>query len=168
MDVSGKVVLVTGGGGGIGGGIAQAFVEKGALLYTIDPQPFQAKVAQAQAMLAQTRTALVKTRSDLARIRPLAAMNAVSKIDLDAAVANYEAAQNQEAAAKAQVQLAQLELGYTQIHAPEQGLIGLSQAEVGDYVSQSNNGGLLNVISRTDPNEQESVVLLPELDAIHV
>ena len=127
------------------------FVDQGALLYTIDPQPLQAKVAQAQALLAQARTAMVKTRSDLERIRPLAAMNAVSKIDLDAAVANYEAARNQEAAAKAQVQLAQLELGYTQIHAPEGGLIGLSQAEVGDYVSQSNNGGMLNVISRTDP-----------------
>lgn len=127
------------------------FVKQGDLLYTIDPQPFQAKVAQAQAMLAQARTAMVKTRSDLQRIRPLAAMNAVSKLDLDAAVANYDAAKNQEAAAKAQVELAQLELGYTKIHAPEGGLIGLSQAEVGDFVSQRNNGGMLNVISRTDP-----------------
>ena len=127
------------------------FVDKGALLYTIDPQPFQAKVAEAQAMLAQARTSLVKTKSDLDRIRPLAAMNAVSKLDLDAAVANYEAAKSYVEAAKAQVELAQIALGYTRIHAPEHGLIGLSEAEVGDFVSQSNNGGLLNVISRTDP-----------------
>ena len=127
------------------------FVDKGALLYTIDPQPFQAKVAQAQAGLAQARTSLVKTKSDLDRIRPLAAINAVSKLDLDAAVANHEAAQSYVEAAKAQVELAQIELGYTKIHAPERGLIGLSEAEVGDFVSQRTNGGLLNVISRTDP-----------------
>lgn len=127
------------------------FVDKGALLYTIDPQPLQAKLAQAQAMLAQARTSLVKTRSDLDRIRPLAEMNAVSKLDLDAAVANYEAAKSYVEAASAQVKLAQIELGYTRIHAPERGLIGLSEAEVGDFVSQRTNGGLLNVISRTDP-----------------
>lgn len=127
------------------------FVDKGALLYTIDPQPFQAKVAQAQAGLAQARTSLVKTKADLDRIRPLAAMNAVSKLDLDAAVANYEAARSYVDAATAQVELSQIELGYTKIHAPERGLIGLSEAEVGDFVSQRTDGGLLNVISRTDP-----------------
>ncbi len=127
------------------------FVDKGALLYTIDPQPLQAKLAQARAMQAQAQTSLVKTKSDLDRIRPLAAMNAVSKLDLDAAVANYEAAKSYVEAARAQVELAQIELGYTRIHAPERGLIGLSEAEVGDFVSQRNNGGLLNVVSRTDP-----------------
>lgn len=127
------------------------FVDKGTLLYTIDPQPLQAKLAQAQAVLAQARTSQVKTKADLDRIRPLAAMNAVSKLDLDAAVANYEAARSYVDAAQAQVRLAQIELGYTRIHAPERGLIGLSQAQVGDFVSQSHNGGMLNVISRTDP-----------------
>lgn len=127
------------------------FVNKGDLLYTIDPQPFRAKVAQAKAMLAQAYTSLAKTKSDLDRIRPLAEMHAVSERDLDAAVANYEASKNYMDAAKAQVELAQIELGYTQIRAPERGLIGLSKAEVGDFVSQRNNGGLLNVVSRTDP-----------------
>ncbi|MNM80582.1 Multidrug resistance protein MdtE precursor [compost metagenome] len=127
------------------------FVDKGALLYTIDPQPLQAKLAQARAMQAQAQTSLVKTKSDLDRIRPLAEINAVSKLDLDAAVANYEAAKSYVEAARAQVELARIELGYTRIHAPERGLIGLSEAEVGDFVSQRNNGGLLNVVSRTDP-----------------
>ena len=127
------------------------FVNKGDLLYTIDPQPFQAKVAQAQAMLAQARTSLTKTKSDLDRIRPLAQIHAVSAQDLDAAVAGYEASKNYVDAAKAQVELAQIELGYTKIRSPERGLIGLSKAEVGDFVSQRNDGGLLNVVSRTDP-----------------
>lgn len=127
------------------------FVDKGALLYTIAPQPFQAKLAQAKAVLAQARTGLAKTRSDLNRIRPLADIHAVSEQDLDAAVANYEAAQSYVDAAKAQVELAEIELDYTKIHSPVRGLIGLSEAEVGDFVSQRNDGGLLNVISRTDP-----------------
>src|SRR5690606_25230800 len=95
------------------------FVDKGALLHSIDPQPFQAKVAQANAMLAQARTSLVKTKADLDRIRPLAEINAVSQLDLDGAVANYEAAKSYVEAARAQVELAQLELGYTKIRAPE-------------------------------------------------
>jgi membrane fusion protein (multidrug efflux system) len=127
------------------------FVEENQLLYTIDPQPLEAKLAQAQAALAQANTSLVKTQSDLERIRPLAEMNAVSAQDLDAAVANHEAARSYVEAAEAQVELAQIELGYTKIRSPVRGLIGLTQAEVGDYVSQQSNGGLLNVVSRTDP-----------------
>ena len=67
-------------------------VKKGQLLYTIDPQPYQAKVAVAESQLAEAKTSLVKARNDLNRIEPLAAMNAVSKSDLDAARAEYEAA----------------------------------------------------------------------------
>ncbi|MEJ2133213.1 MAG: efflux RND transporter periplasmic adaptor subunit, partial [Gammaproteobacteria bacterium] len=127
------------------------FVEEGDLLYTIDPQPFQAKLAQANALLAEARTGLTKAKSDLDRIRPLAEMNAVSQQDLDSAVAAFEAAQSYVKAASAQVDLANIELGYTRIRSPVQGLIGLTQAEVGDYVTQQATGGLLNVVSRTDP-----------------
>jgi len=128
-----------------------SFVSKGDLLYTIDPQPFEAKLAQAQAGYAQAQTGLAKTQADLDRIRPLAEMKAVSEQDLDSAVANFEAARSFVDAASAQVELAQLELSYTRIHAPVEGLIGITSAQVGDYISQQNNGGLLNVISRIDP-----------------
>ena len=127
------------------------FVEQNQLLYTIDPQPFEAKLAQARALYAEANTALVKTQADLERIRPLAEMKAVSAQDLDSAVASFEAAQSYVKAATAQVELAEIELGYTQIRTPVRGLIGLTKAEVGDYISQQNNGGLLNVVSRTDP-----------------
>jgi len=127
------------------------FVAKGDLLYTIDPQPFEAKLAQAQAGFAQAQTGLAKASSDLQRIRPLAEMKAVSAQDLDSAVASFDAAESYVDAATAQVELAELELGYTRIRAPVEGLIGLSQAEVGDFISQQNNGGLLNVISRINP-----------------
>jgi membrane fusion protein (multidrug efflux system) len=128
-----------------------AFVDEGALLYTIDSQPFEAKLAQANAAQAQSHSELAKAKSDLNRIRPLAEMRAVSEQELDSAVANFEAAQSFVEAAKAQVELARIELGYTRIHAPVHGLIGLTEAQVGDFVSQSSNGGLLNVVSRTDP-----------------
>jgi membrane fusion protein (multidrug efflux system) len=128
-----------------------SFVSKDDLLYTIDSQPFQAKLAQAKASYAQAQTVLAKSKSDLDRIRPLAEMKAVSEQDLDSAVANYEAAQSFVDAATAQVDLAELELGYTRIFAPVAGLIGLSNAQVGDFISQQNEGGLLNVVSRTDP-----------------
>lgn len=127
------------------------FVEEGDLLYTIDSQPFQAKLAQANALLAEARTGLTKTKSDLDRIRPLAEMNAVSQQDLDSAVAAFEAAQSYVKAASAQVDLANIELGYTRIRSPVRGLIGLTQAQVGDFVSQTATGGLLNMVSRTDP-----------------
>jgi membrane fusion protein (multidrug efflux system) len=127
------------------------FVDQGQLLYTIDPQPFEAKLAQAMASMAQANTSLTKTRSDLNRIRPLAEMRAVSEQDLDSAVASYEAAQAYVEAATAQVDLAKLELSYTRIHAPVRGLIGLTDAQVGDFISQQTDGGKLNVVSTTDP-----------------
>jgi membrane fusion protein (multidrug efflux system) len=127
------------------------FVDEGDLLYTIDSQPFEAKLAQANARLAQAQTGLAKTKSDLERIRPLAEMKAVSAQDLDAAVAAFGAAESYVQAANAEVDLAKIELGYTRIRTPVHGLIGLSEAEVGDFVSQQTDGGLLNVVSRTDP-----------------
>lgn len=126
-------------------------VEKGQLLYVIDPTPFQAKVVEAEGRLAEAETRLAKAASDLERIRPLAEMDAVSKQDLDAAVAQFEAAEGSLQAAKAQVEQAQIQLGYTRIKAPVSGLIGITQAKVGEYVGRSPNPVVLNVVSRTDP-----------------
>jgi membrane fusion protein (multidrug efflux system) len=126
-------------------------VSKGQLLYVIDPTPFEAKVVEAKGRLAEARTRLAKAASDLERIRPLAEMDAVSKQDLDAAVAQFEAAEGSLQAAKAQVEQAEIQLGYTRITAPVSGLIGITQAKVGEYVGRSPNPVVLNVVSRTDP-----------------
>ncbi|MEJ2003955.1 MAG: efflux RND transporter periplasmic adaptor subunit [Cyclobacteriaceae bacterium] len=125
-------------------------VNKGQLLYTIDPQPFQEKVAQQRSYLAQAQTALAKAQSDLDRIRPLAERKAVSQSDLDAAVAAYEAAKSEVEAARASLRFTQIELGYTEIHAPISGVIGISQAEVSDVVGQIPNSVVLNTISQVD------------------
>ena len=101
--------------------------------------------------LAEAQTRLAKAASDLERIRPLAEMDAVSKQDLDAAVAQFEAAQGSLQAAKAQVEQTEIQLGYTRIMAPVDGLIGITQAKVGEYVGRSPNPVVLNVVSQTDP-----------------
>jgi membrane fusion protein (multidrug efflux system) len=126
-------------------------VTKGQLLYVIDPTPYQARVVEAKGRLAETQTRLAKAASDLERIRPLAEMDAVSKQDLDAAVAQFEAAQGSLQAAKAQVEQAEIQLGYTRITAPVDGLIGITQAKVGEYVGRSPNPVVLNVVSQTNP-----------------
>jgi membrane fusion protein (multidrug efflux system) len=125
-------------------------VSKGQLLYTIDPQPFEAKVAEQQSRLAQAQTAKVKMKSDLDRIRPLAEMNAVSQRDLDAAVASYDASTAEVEAAEASLRAAKIELGYTRIYSPIDGIIGITAAKPGDFVGREPNPVVLNGVSQTD------------------
>jgi len=127
------------------------FVKKGDLLYTIDAQPFQAKLVKAQSELAGAHTALAKAEADLGRIRPLAEMKAVSEQDLDSAVAQDAAARAGVRAAEAQVELAEIELSYTRISAPIDGLIGLSKARPGEFVGREPNPVVLNTLSDIDP-----------------
>lgn len=127
------------------------FVKKGDLLYTIDPQPFQAKLVEAQSQLAAAKTNLAKAESDLARIRPLAEMKAVSEQDLDGAVAQEAAARAGVQASEAAVDLAEINLSYTRIYAPIDGLIGLTKARPGEFVGREPNPVVLNVLSDIQP-----------------
>ena len=127
------------------------FVDEGALLYTIDPQPFQAKLVEAQSQLAASQTTLAKAESDLSRIAPLAEMNAVSQQDLDGAIAQEAAARANVQASEASVRLAEIELSYTRIHAPIAGRIGLTQARPGEFVGRDPNPVVLNILSDIDP-----------------
>ena len=127
------------------------FVKKGDMLYTVDAQPFQAKLVAAQSELAGAQTNRAKTQSDLARIRPLAEIKAVSEQDLDSAVAQEAAARASVRASEANVELAEIELGYTRIHAPIDGLIGLTKAKPGEFVGRDPNPVVLNTLSDIDP-----------------
>ena len=126
-------------------------VEEGQLLYTIDSEPFESEVVEAQGGLASARTRLAKARADLSRIRPLAEMRAVSQADLDGAVAQYEAALGSVQSAEARVTQAKIRLGYARIHSPIRGRIGISEARVGEFVGREPNPVVLNFVSRTDP-----------------
>lgn len=125
-------------------------VKKGDLLYTLESQPFEEKVAARMSGVAEVKTMLAKTKGDLDRIRPLAKINAVSKSDLDAAVAAYEANLSSLEAAKATLRSAQIELGYTKIYSPIDGIIGRTKAKVGDFVGKDPNPVILNTVSQVD------------------
>ena len=137
-------------------------VKKGQLLYKIDPQPYQAKVAQEMSKLAEAKTSFVKAQSDLKRIEPLAKMNAVSKSDLDAAQAQYDAAKAYVEAAQASVRLAKIQLGYCSIYSPINGIIGKTKAKVGEFVGQNPNPVILNTVSKI--NQVSVDFYLPESD----
>jgi len=125
-------------------------VKKGQLLYTIDPEQLKSVEASRLSGLAEAKTMLVKAESDLKRIRPLAEINAVSQRDLDAAVANFEAARSRVEAEEAQLQYARINLGYTRISSPIDGIIGMTEAKVGEYVGKSPNPIVLNEVSSID------------------
>jgi len=125
-------------------------VKKGQLLYTIDPEPLKAIEAEKLSSLAEAQTRMVKAESDLKRIKPLAEINAVSKRDLDAAVADFDASKARVAAEEAQVQYARINLGYTRINSPIDGIIGMTQAKTGEYVGKNPNPIVLNEVSSLD------------------
>jgi len=125
-------------------------VKKGQLLYTIDPDPLKAVEATRLSVLAEAQTMLVKAKSDLSRIKPLAEINAVSQRDLDAAVAEFEAAKARVESEEAQVDYARINLGYTRIAAPIDGIIGMTEAKVGEYVGEAPNPIVLNEVSHID------------------
>jgi membrane fusion protein (multidrug efflux system) len=131
--------------------IEGTFVTEGDLLYTIDAQPFQAKLVEAQSQLAGAQTMLAKSVSDLARIKPLAEIKAVSEQDLDGAVAQEAAARAGVQASEAGVELTEINLSYTRIMAPITGLIGLTKARPGEFVGRDPNPVVLNQVSDIDP-----------------
>jgi membrane fusion protein (multidrug efflux system) len=124
-------------------------VKRGDLLFQIDPSEYQAAVAQARATVNEAQANLSKASTDVARLRPLAERNAVSRQDLDHAVAAQSAAESQVAAARAALNSAQLNLSYTKITTPIGGLAGVSQADVGSLVG-SPGPTLLTVVSQVD------------------
>lgn len=134
-----------------------SFVRKGQLLYSIDPLPYQARLDQAKGMLAEAQAQLAKATSDLDRIKPLAQINAVSQRDLVAAQAQYDAAVGGMEAAQGGVKNAEIELGYASIYSPIEGIIGISQFEVGDLVGTINSFNLNTVSSIKDVRVRFSV-----------
>ena len=127
-----------------------SFVRKGDLLYQIDPKPLEATLAQANAELATARARLAKTDNDVARYTPLVAKQAVSQRELDDARAAQDATRSQVEAAKAAVEKATLDLGYTRITSPINGLVGTTQVKPGSLVGRGEST-LLTTVSQIDP-----------------
>jgi membrane fusion protein (multidrug efflux system) len=127
-----------------------SLVRKGQLLFTIDPKPFQAAAARAQADMAEAQARHNRAVIQVNRLKPLVAENAVSQQDLDNAIASEEASRAGVAAAAAQLRSARLDLGYTRVTSPINGLAGNRQVDVGSYVG-SPQPTVLTVVSSLDP-----------------
>ena len=140
-----------------------SFVKKGQLLFQIDPRPFQAaldeaegQLAQAKAMLANAQAVQGRTDLDVKRYTPLAKVQAASQQDLDNAIQNNLAAKATVATAEAQiktaeaaVETARINLDFTRLVAPIDGIAGLAQLQVGALVNLSS--GPVTSISTVDP-----------------
>jgi membrane fusion protein (multidrug efflux system) len=125
-------------------------IQKGKLIYTIDPQPFVANRASKQSLVSEAQTNLAYANSEYGRIKPLADANAVSQSDLDGATAEKEAAEAGLEAAEANLEIADIDLSYTRIHSPIKGVIGKTNAREGEYVGKSPNPVILTTVSQIE------------------
>ena len=131
-------------------------VKKGTRLYAIDQQQYEAAYQQALANLAVQEANLVKAQKDVDRYRELNKRDAIAKQQVDNAEANYEATKKQVEAAKATVRSVQTNVRYTNIYAPFDGTIGISQVKLGAAVSAGQT--LLNTISSDNPVVADFVI----------
>lgn len=125
-----------------------SFVKKGALLFELDPSKFKAALDQAQGDLARAQALFLKTKLDVARDTPLAKQGAISQKELDDSVQAYAAAKGSVAAAQAAVEQAKLNLSWTRITAPIDGVIGIAKAQIGDLIDANTE---LTSMSTLDP-----------------
>lgn len=126
-------------------------VRKGQLLYEIDPRTFQATLDQARANLARQEAVLKTAQLEMNRVQRLLPENAVSVRDRDNAVGRVASAEAQVLAAKAAAENAKLELGFTRIVSPIDGVAGLSQAQLGNLVGPGSANAVLTTVSQVDP-----------------
>jgi membrane fusion protein (multidrug efflux system) len=124
-------------------------VKKGDLLFQIDPRPFEEALAQAKANLAKAQATQAKADADEKRALELFTKQVTSAQERDTALQAAAAAKGDTEADQAAVKTAELNLGYTKVAAPIDGVAGFATAQVGDLVGPSS--GLLTTISQVDP-----------------
>jgi membrane fusion protein (multidrug efflux system) len=115
-----------------------AVVKAGQVLFRMDPKPFQAQVDAARAALQRNQAALQVAQANLARTKPLAEQNALSQKDLDDATGQAEQSAAAVAQAQAQLEEAELNLSYTTITSPVDGVSSFAAVAEGTYVSPQN------------------------------
>jgi RND family efflux transporter MFP subunit len=128
-------------------------VQKGQLLFTIDPRPFNAALAEARANAASARSALALAQSDLGRATRLIADEAVSAGEVDSLRAKVQAAQAALAAADARLRARALDVEFTQVRAPISGRISDRRVDAGNQVAggEGTTGTVLTTINALDP-----------------
>lgn len=124
-------------------------VKKGDLLFQIDPRPFEAALAQAKGTLAKDQATQTKTNADEKRAQDLFNKKVISDSERDSAIAAAGSSRANVEADEAAVQEAELNLGYTKITSPIDGVAAIATAQVGDLVGPST--GPLTSVSQLDP-----------------
>src|SRR6266436_4131844 len=124
-------------------------IKKGDLLFEIDRRPFQAALDQAKGQLAQAEARLGKTELDVKRYAPLVKDKAISQEEYDDAVQANREAQAAVVSAKAQAEQADLNLGFTRIISPIDGIASIANGQIGDLVGPTT--GELTTVSTVDP-----------------
>ncbi len=142
---------------------AGAEVEEGQPLYTINSQPYKDKLDLARSTLADAQGAQLRAEVELARVKPLVKVKAANIRALEAADQELKAAQAAVQTANAKVDLAQAELLKCQIFSPIKGVIGVSQAQVGDSVGKEPAPVVLTTVSKLDPIHVKFTVSAKEL-----
>lgn len=125
-----------------------AIVRKGQLLFQIDPRPFQAALDQTKAEVTRTMASLTKATNDVQRDTPLAAQKAIPQKQLDDDLANQAWAQAELAAKKAAQEQAELNLGWTKVYSPVDGIAGVANSQVGDLVGTTTK---MTTVSQINP-----------------
>src|SRR6202030_1201742 len=146
-----------------------SFVRKGQILFQIDIRPFQALLDQAKAQLAQARAQSGKTQLDVDRDTPLAKERAIAQSQLDNDIQANLAAKAAVQSSEAQVEQAQLNLGFTHVTSLFDGIAGIAQVQIGNLVNPST---VLTSVSQVHPikayfpiSEQEYLRLADRINA---
>lgn len=126
-------------------------VKKGQVLFQLDKKPFVAALNAAQAEVDARKSQLWTAKATLDRVKPLAEQNAASKSDLDNAIGNHKAAEAAVHQALANLDKAQLDLSYTTIIAPFDGITGQALVREGSYIASTGSNARLTYLATLDP-----------------
>jgi membrane fusion protein (multidrug efflux system) len=126
-----------------------SIIEKGEVMFRMDAKPFKAQLNAARAALEEQKARLWTAQADLKRVKPLAKANAVSLKELDDSQGRVNAAAAAVEMARADVETAELNLGYTTIYSPVTGASSFARIQNGAYVDQKNS--LLTYVAQLDP-----------------
>ncbi|HEY0291628.1 MAG TPA: efflux RND transporter periplasmic adaptor subunit [Hansschlegelia sp.] len=128
-----------------------ALVEKGAALFTIDPEPYKAEVDRARSQVSAAEARLTLAKSDLDRGRRMTALSTISQRDLDSRTSGLQEAEASLQGAKAALRTAELNLGYTEVRAPVAGRVGKIEVTAGNLVAAGPGAPVLTRLVSVNP-----------------
>jgi len=127
-----------------------AFVKKGDLLYTIEQDIYKAKLDTANAVLEKAHSNLQKATKDWERAKTLKKTNSISPKETDFYLSEYTNAKAELSNAKANLKQAQIEFDYTTVKAPINGIAGIKNHDIGDYIDANEQSSRLTTITNTN------------------